>query len=639
MSVNRVPKYFPYKVLRPGQRALIDAIQEEFSKGNHLCVEAANGFGKTIASLSGVLPLSDQHQLGIIYVARTHKQLDRVMQELRPLSLSYGFKGLVFRGRNASCLNPLVRKYAPSSQLAMYICGQLKRSGRCSFFQTLQRKIKRNREFLHKFLDTPLTGLEYRSKCQKARVCPYELAKQLLPLTTVIATTYYSVFDSQINSMFFEAYGRPLSRTLLLLDEVHNLPRIAVEIASARLSMYTIRQASKEAKRFDLPIVADYCRNLEDTIQKILDDHSGNEIKIQADRFNTSLIHLSKIRNLKAFAKELQAIGDKIVVRLLTENQHPISYIQTLARFFQKWCSQYQRNDVALFLLRNGSKVRSAQLELIAMDPRSATVPILNRCHASVHLSGTLQPIEAHIDLVGLPKDSRVLNLPSPFHPSQIFPVISLGITTSLRYRTPSMYEKITIRLNEICKATPHNVGVFVPSYTVLQSLLVAGIETVLDRKLFVEKPGLSSNENDSLVNAFKAKANDGAVLLGVLGGRNSEGEDYPGKEMETVVVIGVPYARPSPREIERIDYFEKQFPRKGRFYGYHLPALRSASQAAGRSIRRLEDRGAIVFLDDRYATPYCYRLLPRWVVENLKKVDDVDGLLYNHLRMFYADN
>jgi len=60
MSETRVPKYFPYRAPRPGQLALIEAIQEEFSKGNHLCVEAVNGFGKTIASLSAVLPLSEQ---------------------------------------------------------------------------------------------------------------------------------------------------------------------------------------------------------------------------------------------------------------------------------------------------------------------------------------------------------------------------------------------------------------------------------------------------------------------------------------------------------------------------------------------------------------------------------------------------
>jgi DNA excision repair protein ERCC-2 len=639
MNETRVPKYFPYKTPRAGQLVLIDAIQEEFSKGNHLCVEAANGFGKTIASLSGVLPLVEKQQLGMLYLARTHKQLDRVMEELQPLSQSFGFKGLVFRGRNASCLNPLIRKFAPNSQLAMYICGQLKKTGRCTFYQTLQRKIKKSRKFLHKFIEAPLTGLELRKKCEKERVCPYELAKQLLPLATVIATTYYSVFDSQINSMFFEAYGRPLSRTLLLLDEVHNLPRIAVEIASAQLSLYSIRQASKEAKRYGLRLVTNYCHTLEDTIQKMAQEHSQNEVKIEADVFNKELSRRSKIRDLQAFTKELQVIGETIIKKLLTENQHPISYIQTLARFFQKWWLQYQRDDVAIFLTKNDSKRRSTQLELLAMDPRSATVPVLNRCHASVHLSGTLQPMAAHIDLMGLPKDSRVMSLPSPFRPSQIFPIISVGVTTAMRYRTPSMYEKMVKRIIEICKATPHNVGVFVPSYTVLQSLLLAGLETHLTHKLFVEKQGQSSSENDSLIKAFKAKADDGAVLLGVMGGRNSEGEDYPGREMETVVIVGVPYAKPSPRGEERIDYFEQQFPKRGRLYGYHLPAMRSASQAAGRSVRTLEDRGAIVFLDNRYATPYCYRLLPSWIVENLKRIDDVDGLLYTHLNAFYSGN
>jgi len=638
-SETDVPKYFPYKIPRPGQMVLIDAIQEEFSKGNHLCVEATNGFGKTIASLSGVLPLAEQNQYGILYVARTHKQLDRVMQELRPLSQSFGFKGLVFRGRTASCLNPLVRKFAPNPQLAMYICGQLKKSGRCSYYQTLQRKVNRSRNFLHKFIDIPLTGLQLRKKCEKEQLCPYELAKQLLPVATVIATTYYSVFDPQINSMFFEAYNRPLSRTLLLLDEVHNLPRIAVEIASARLSLYSIRQALKEAKQFELTPVANFCRNLEDTIRKIAEEHPQNEIKLKADEFNTELIRRSRIRDFKAFTDELQVIGNNIIAKLLSENQHPISYIQTLARFFQKWCLQHHRNDVTYFLTKNDSKRQATQLEIIAMDPRNATVPILRRCHASAHLSGTLQPIAAHIDLVGLPKSSRVLSLPSPFRPSQFFPVISLGVTTAMRFRTPIMFEKIVKRIIEVCKATPHNVGVFVPSYAVLQSLIVAGIEKLLERKLFVEKPGLSSSENDSLVKSFKSKANDGAVLLGVLGGRNSEGEDYPGREMETVVVVGVPYARPSPREAERIDYFEQQFPKNGRLYGYHLPAMRSASQAAGRSVRTLKDRGAIVFLDNRYATPYCYRLLPSWIVENLKRVDDVDGLLYAQLNAFYSDN
>ena len=142
MRSNYIEQYFPYAKPRPGQLPLIKAIQETVSIGNHLCVEAANGFGKTVAALSGVLPLLNEMKCGVLYVARTHKQLDRAMEELRPISESTGSSGVVLRGRASSCLNPLVRKYATSAQLAMFICSQLKRSGRCEYYQNFIKKTK-----------------------------------------------------------------------------------------------------------------------------------------------------------------------------------------------------------------------------------------------------------------------------------------------------------------------------------------------------------------------------------------------------------------------------------------------------------------------------------------------------------------
>ena len=127
MCSNYLEQYFPYSVPRPGQLTLIQATQDTVDQGGHLCVEAANGFGKTIAVLAGVLPLLKHKQFGIVYVARTHKQLDRAMLELRSISKSTGVNGIVLRGRASSCLNPLVRRYAANAQVAMFICSQLKR--------------------------------------------------------------------------------------------------------------------------------------------------------------------------------------------------------------------------------------------------------------------------------------------------------------------------------------------------------------------------------------------------------------------------------------------------------------------------------------------------------------------------------
>jgi DNA excision repair protein ERCC-2 len=105
---------------------------------------------------------------------------------------------------------------------------------------------------------------------------------------------------------------------------------------------------------------------------------------------------------------------------------------------------------------------------------------------------------------------------------------------------------------------------------------------------------------------------------------------------MNSVVVVGVPYAEPTPRVKAQIDYYERCFPGFGREYGYVLPAMKRASQAAGRPIRTLEDRGAIVFLDYRYSTNYCRCFLPSWLTEGMKTLPNEKEVLAQEIRKFF---
>jgi DNA excision repair protein ERCC-2 len=105
---------------------------------------------------------------------------------------------------------------------------------------------------------------------------------------------------------------------------------------------------------------------------------------------------------------------------------------------------------------------------------------------------------------------------------------------------------------------------------------------------------------------------------------------------MNSVIVVGVPYAEPTPRVKAQISYYETCFPKLGREYGYVLPAMKKASQAAGRPVRTLEDRGAIVFLDYRFATKYCRSYLPSWVTREMKELPFADGLLAREIRGFF---
>jgi DNA excision repair protein ERCC-2 len=171
----------------------------------------------------------------------------------------------------------------------------------------------------------------------------------------------------------------------------------------------------------------------------------------------------------------------------------------------------------------------------------------------------------------------------------------------------------------------------------VLEDLLASGLEEKLDKPLFQERRGMSSRENEKVVAAFKASAKSGgAVLLGVQGGRSSEGVDFPGDQMNSVVIIGVPYAEPTPKVRAQIGYFEKRFPGLGREYGYVIPAMKKSSQAAGRPIRTLEDRAAMIFLDYRFSTYYCQRFLPQWIRSNIRVLPDSNEAIGRELSSFF---
>jgi len=91
-----------------------------------------------------------------------------------------------------------------------------------------------------------------------------------------------------------------------------------------------------------------------------------------------------------------------------------------------------------------------------------------------------------------------------------------------------------------------------------------------------------------------------------------------------------------TPKVKAQIEYFEKRFPGLGREYGYVIPAMKKASQAAGRPIRTLEDRAAMIFLDYRFSTSYCRRFFPLWIRDNLRILPEEDGAIARELASFF---
>jgi len=80
--------------------------------------------------------------------------------------------------------------------------------------------------------------------------------------------------------------------------------------------------------------------------------------------------------------------------------------------------------------------------------------------------------------------------------------------------------------------------------------------------------------------------------------------------------------------------FFENKFPRKGKYYGYVLPAHKKLVQAAGRVHRSEEEKGAVIVLDYRLLWSNVRKDLPDWMKETIKPVTLVS--MKRHLIDFY---
>jgi len=121
----------------------------------------------------------------------------------------------------------------------------------------------------------------------------------------------------------------------------------------------------------------------------------------------------------------------------------------------------------------------------------------------------------------------------------------------------------------------------------------------------------MSKQEKKELLEDFKKNKKDGAVLLAVAAGSYGESIDLPGDLLKAVVVVGLPLQRPDLETKELINYYDMKFS-KGWDYGYLFPAFNKCLQNAGRCIRSKDDRGIIVFLDERYSWRNYARCFPQ---------------------------
>jgi DNA excision repair protein ERCC-2 len=219
-----------------------------------------------------------------------------------------------------------------------------------------------------------------------------------------------------------------------------------------------------------------------------------------------------------------------------------------------------------------------------------------------------------YAELLDLPLETKEMTLPSPFPPENRLAIAVPKTTTKYTARCPEQYQQIGTMVAEMINKIPGNSIVFFPSYDILEAVKFT-LSQKATKTLFEEVPRLSKEEREHLLEKFKSYHETGAALLAVTTGSFGEGIDLPGTYLQAAIIVGLPLQKPT-KEVEAlIAYYDGKF-KRGWDYGYLYPAFNKVLQAAGRTIRTETDRGAIIFLDERYARPQYIRLFPpEWKV------------------------
>src|SRR4030066_357208 len=310
--MNALPKkvaaYFPYETVRPYQNQFIETVFNAVETRRSVLIEGSNGLGKTISALSACLPTAVEKDLKIIFVAPTHRQHDRVIEELKAVFKKKPVSGISLRGRNEMCLNTFASRHNFDAKSLMEVCELLKAKDRCPFYSNMEERKDDFLEVKDQITSSPHKAPEIQKICHKRGLCPYEVIKASLPDVNVVALSYLYVFDSAIRASFLKHLDSNFQKAILVVDEAHNLPDTAIEISSSSLSLYVLKQAEQEARKYEHADIESFAKLMREEIETIT-ANIGKETVIARESLIGMVKKQGNISNPRDFFEHAHDIG------------------------------------------------------------------------------------------------------------------------------------------------------------------------------------------------------------------------------------------------------------------------------------------------------------------------------------------
>lgn len=564
---------FPYASYRNGQRNFAGAVYKTIADKKTLFANAPTGTGKTISTLfPAVKAIGEKKAEKIFYL--TAKTLNRKnAEEALLLMKAHGLflQSVTITAKDKICFKEETR------------C----ESAHCEFADGYYDRI--NGAVLDILEhETVLDRAVISEYAKKHKVCPFEFSIDLAYAADSVICDYNYVFDPRVS--FKRLLEEQKKRTVLLMDEAHNLVDRARGMYSAEIMKSSYLQLSRHFKG----------------------KHDG--VWITAKRINEELLRLKKEHGEREAAvpgmtEELIALLEDFLVQAEQILASGESDEQLLETFFESLqmvkISQFYDERFVTFISPYKSEVK---VRLFCMDPSQLLFQTGKKYGSRIFFSATLSPLSYFREMLGGEDEDYVIRMPSPYEKEQL-DVFIQPLSTRFKDREKTI-EPIVNMIIDLVEKRPGNYLVFFPSYRYMTDVFERLAEEDPVFQPIVQHPAMTEEERETFLNHFDSKGEKSLVGFAVMGGIFSEGIDLKGDRLTGAVIIGVGLPQVGLERDTMKEYFQSSG-KNGYDFAYVYPGMNKVLQAGGRVIRSEEDRGTLVLVDDRFLTRKYVEMLP----------------------------
>ena len=272
--------------------------------------------------------------------------------------------------------------------------------------------------------------------------------------------------------------------------------------------------------------------------------------------------------------------------------------------------------------------------KLFCLDTSPVIRERLNKGHSALMFSATLSPLGYYRSVLGGERSDDILEVNSPFDPSQLSVCIMDKISTRYSEREDTL-QAVCRAVAATVSAKRGNYMVFSPSFAYSEALAKLFSMKYPKIRVISQHQNMTAREKAEFLDEFKKDDDNYLIAFCVMGGIYSEGVDLAGEELIGAVIVGIGMPALSYEREAIAAYYEEKY-EEGKQYAYIYPGMNRVFQAAGRVIRREDDRGVIVLIDDRFDDPIYRKSLPKlW--EGVKFIGDA-RTLNEEIREFWMN-